>query len=105
MYFWGRAMQADVQTSEPTISQTIFESINRFLDRIGYLLMLVLSLTIWWGIYSGVSLSISAQEIPMDITESAPTDSVSPPYRVGWLAAADGKDKTTDESWSMSSVY
>ncbi|MFK7994440.1 MAG: hypothetical protein AB8B87_09910 [Granulosicoccus sp.] len=46
----------------PSYIETAFNRITRLIDLMGYVLMMVLSLTLWWGIYSGVEITLSADQ-------------------------------------------
>lgn len=87
----------------PALMEAALEHLNRLVDIMGYLLMMVLSMILWWGIYSGVEITASAQQKQV----LAPSENPAKPEAtlssvLAWQETPWSRsDETHANSWSM----
>jgi len=65
-------MHIDEQTGIQYYSPKVFERIKDVFDSMGYLMVIGLSLAMWWGIFELVSMLISASDITSNVSDSIP---------------------------------
>ncbi|MFK8078871.1 MAG: hypothetical protein AB8B97_01180 [Granulosicoccus sp.] len=56
--------------------EAVYQQINNLIDYMGYVLMLTLSVLLWWGIYSGVEITVSQSMILVDSSAVVHNDHV-----------------------------
>ncbi|MFK7860718.1 MAG: hypothetical protein AB8B64_18015 [Granulosicoccus sp.] len=82
-----------------------YDRVLRVLDYMGYLLMLTLSLLLWWGIYSGVNITVSQGrtlvQVSPEVQDTPAATPVSIPMRITPPAVAVEYD--LDNAWSLAS--
>jgi len=86
--------------------QRVFQRIGQLFDALGYVLMIAVSLMMWWGIYSGVDVVMTDDVVPQQLVN----DSVLPETGFQYLSGEQwpGKQHVRSESesqhvWTMSS--